>query len=260
MAARSSENTYHKMEGFRFIVDWHHRIADAVMAKHDWCKRSYLYIDLYAGPGVYVDDSNYRGDGSPLIALKILHASRKRYEALLFNNDQSEFETLRESVGVGYNADLICDDNRNVLDYLTCAQDQLGLAYFDPNTVRFDVDLGMALSQCLPRLDLLFYFSASAEKRVRLSRGVPVGEGESLSELMTRVQKDKWFVRAPFGGKFQYSFLLGTNARSIGDWKAMGWYDVDSPEGITILTKMNYTREELAGKQAPQLAFPFLFS
>jgi hypothetical protein len=259
MAANTSINTPHKMESFSKIMEWHIAITDnarGVWYRNKWLfKREYLYIDLYAGPGQYENDPYYNGAGSPIIAANALNAARMPYNAMLFNNDNGECQKLSNLMATD-NAEVINDDNQNAVNYLQCFKNQFGLAYFDPNNVLFDFDLGMKISACLPKVDLLFYLWGRVEKRERNSPNTPLGEGHYTLEKMRLLDKQYWFVHS-LCSKDQWTFLLGTNA-DIGDWQKEGWYRVDTPRGQTTLTRLNWTGHEIASGQAWQRGFDFL--
>lgn len=256
MTAKTSINTAHKMEAFHNIMCWHIIITDA--ARGSWVrnrwpfKQDYLYIDLYAGPGQY-NCQHYTGNGSPLIALQELETAQMPYKAVLFNHDTGECQTLQNALVDTPKATIINTDNQNAIDYLQCFSNQFGLAYFDPNHVHFDHTLGMSIAKCLPKVDLLFYLSGSVEKRTRNSPNTPSGEGHYLLEKMGMLGKENWYVYS-LHSKFQYTFLLGTNANP-GGWKREGWYKVDSPQGQSTLALLNWTHDEIKNGSASQLGF-----
>ena len=256
MTANTSENTARKMDAFRHIIKWHIRITDATRGSwlhNRWpFKQEYLYIDLYAGPGAY-NRRSYTGYGSPMIAINELIQACMPHKAMLFNWDKQEADTLNALLAAYDNVRVYNTDNQNAPGYLECHSRQFGLAYFDPNNVRFDHELGAKITDCLPRVDLLFYLSASTEKRIRTALDQPIGEGYSLLEKMQGLNKKNWFVYAPYS-KFQYTFLLGTNANP-SDWQRQHWYSVNSAKGITVLNVLNWTKRELTSKKAIQMGF-----
>lgn len=260
MTAKTSINTPHKMDAFRKIMAWHITITDAargVWYRNRWpFKKEYLYIDLYAGPGSY-QCKHYTGNGSPLIATNSLEKALMPYKAILFNLNDSECATLQESLNGNSKTTIINANNQNATNYLQCFKKQFGLAYFDPNHVHFDFELGQSISQCLPKVDLLFFLSGSVEKRTRKNPKTPMGEGHSTLEKMSLLNKKMWFVYA-LHSKFQYTFLLGTNAEKIKDWQKIGWYKIDTPKGQSTLTRLNWTGHEIATGQALQRGFDFL--
>jgi three-Cys-motif partner protein len=256
MTAKTSIHTAHKMEAFRKIIAWHIIITDA--ARGSWVrkrwpfKQDYIYIDLYAGPGHY-QCQDYTGNGSPLIALQELKKAMMPHMGVLFNIDADECQTLQGSLSNNQNATIINADNQAATDYLQCFNNQFGLAYFDPNHVHFDFRLGRNIAQCLPKVDLLFYLSGRYEKLTRNSPNTPKGEGHFLLEKMGMLNKENWFVYS-LHSKFQYTFLLGTNANPSG-WAKERWHKVDSPQGQTTLALLNWTNNEILSGHALQLGF-----
>jgi hypothetical protein len=242
MSAKTSEYTGTKQEDFHRILSLHTAIVKKVWNKYRWRPASYLYLDLYAGPGQY-NDEHYRGPGSPLIAIEVFRRARIGYRCHLFNNDEAECSTLRASLNGAGLTSIHCGDNRITLPGLEGNNNILGLAYLDPNNVLPDFDMADHVQDNFKRLDILFYFGAAFDKRVRTALNRPIGEGYSLLERMRRIKKDKWLVKEP-GGKQQYTFMLATNA-DIGDWKKVGWYDIDNAAGWEILNRLNYTNMEL---------------
>jgi len=258
MTANTSEHTVQKMDAFKTIMEWHIKITDAtrgVYFKKHWpFRRNYIYIDLYAGPGFY-DNEDYTGPGSPIIAKRVLDSARMPHECVLFNTDEYESDLLKHLFKDDDNVYVHNEDNCHATQYLTCYRNQFGLAYFDPNNVRFDGELAERIADCLPKVDLLFYFGATYDKRVRRSLKNPIGEGHSLMEKMILLFKKSWFVYAPYGQP-QYTFMLGTNANAKS-WKRVGWYSLDTAVGQSIFNILNYTKEEIESGKADQLGFSF---
>ena len=242
MGANTSEHTATKQADFRRIIGLQVKIVKKVWNLHDWRPPVYLYLDLYSGPGIY-NDLHYSGFGSPLIAIEVLKRARVDYRCHLFNIDNTECFQLRACLNGDSNTSVYWGDNNRELPKLGDNHNVLGLAYLDPNNVLPDFDMADKVQRKFKRLDLLFYFGAAFDKRVRCAFDRPIGEGYSLVERMSRLDKKKWIVKEPTG-KQQYTFLLATNA-DIGDWKKQGWHDIESHSGWEILRRLNYTATEL---------------
>jgi hypothetical protein len=250
LGAATSEYTGTKQTEFRRIFSFHTMIVRKIWDKYDWArknnKNTYMYLDLFAGPGKYLNDKNYQGDGSPVIAVKHLQKIGIKYEVHLFNEYEKECDQLENIFSENRRVKIHRGDNIKTIKYLYHPGWILGLAYFDPNNVRVETDLACDVVNRFKQLDILYYFGAAYDKRVDRALGPPVGEGGSLIEKMKMLNKDKWFVREPIGNQ-QYSFLLGTNG-NFSDWKRAGWFDINSDSGNDILEKLNYTNKERQGR------------
>lgn len=264
-----SRNTYIKQMSLREIVRKHMDIVKAIHnKKYSWVNNNiYLYLDIFAGCGSYADF-----EGSPLIVLQEASKTKSgfRINAHFCERGESEYYQLLSCCKAFTNTFLV--ENFNDLGpghrifadklgeiYLYNQDNTLwiprfidsvpkdsgeiyGLIYSDPNNhaASFNEVADLANIKALKRMDILFHFPATTLKRVR--GGNP--EIARFKDQLRKVQKKYWFIREPFG-PFQWTFALGTNWDSFPEFKALGFYPVNSDEGCLIFNKLDCTVNEL---------------
>lgn len=211
----------------------------------------YLFWDLNAGPGRYVDGAR----GSPLRALEAAAELGVALEAGLFECDPATVNRLRGVLGEArthWTADPICrvvpgDHHATVPDVLSRLGEHVterayGLVYSDSNGERVDVALLRQIAEpwVLQRLDFLVYVSATAYKR---RRGANLKEVGYLADDLVALGKPYVWIREP-RGQWQWTFVLASATDRLSVPPAVGFHRLDSPEGHSILDYLNISRRE----------------
>ena len=270
-SAGFSDHTPIKQYVFAKFMQMHVTIVASIMERYPHLTdHFYLYIDLYAGPGI--SDNVHRQRGSALLALDTLRGAglwshveliEQNHETakLLARHLAETFETLEDFVPTTEEwqfmhgldpcgGSLWCADNARVLPLLfdrwaghLALDTQFGLIYADPNgTPCFDL-LRLCATQ-LPKTDILLHMSANNLKRQRLSTKHPFDQ--TLIAILQTINKQYWLIQDPGeGNRDQWTFLFGTNWRDVKEWRAQGFYRLDTPRGQAILHRLTYTKEEL---------------
>jgi len=177
--------------------------------------------------------------------LNILDRHCIPHEAGLINHDEHEIDSLRGVIKK--RASIFHMDNMTFSSKLKKRKQQYGLAYFDNDNLRFCHELAKTITACRPKIDLLFYFGATNDKRVQKANG----ESQTLINKMTDIGKDVWLIKEPVS-RMQRTFLLGTNGK-FGSWKKEGWHLVSTDSGFDILERMNLTKKEYTEKYGRQM-------
>lgn len=249
----SSAETEQKQEHFRYILRVHLGIVKAILGKK-WARYKvsplYHYLDLTAGPGDCTNlqgHGNYSGPGSPLIFLDEVTKREMGYRAILFEKSDVSVGRLRT----------LCRDNGSVEvvhgtyqqrlpDYMTVNGGRLkyGLVYLDPSGNLPDLD-ALSIMGALAEwntVDVLLYLAATTMKRVL--NAFPDKHQKRFGDYLGVVRKKHWIIREPHTA-FQWTFCIGTNWEAFPKFKRMGFYHIESPEGASILERLNKTEREL---------------
>lgn len=242
-----SEYTPIKLAHFRQILETHIAITSAVIKKNKYWNQQYLYIDATAGPGYYPNYSQLH-KGSPLIFAECVGKRDLPYAACLIEEDANHLRTLMSNVPTGFQFDPHHGRYEDIIPIIMDHEDkyQLGLLYIDPNNVMPNIDIIKHVSDNRPRMEILVYLSASALKRTN-------------KHLIDYIQSGKksWLIRQGFG-KWQYTFLLGTNSPDKifrNKFETIEMFSVDTPKGQERFEHMQYTKKQR--EKLHQLSFPF---
>lgn len=249
-----SEYTKIKQEHFERLLRANIAIAEACIKKHSsvWAKKDYVYIDLNAGPGIYLnEDTNQFTKGSPLIFMDIAkrHPTVK-FKGYFIENRECAFESLENNlkkIPQNCQIELFCEDHALVLPalYGKFPYGTFGLIYSDDNGNVPPFDLLYEWTKhpkINTHIDILINIAATTIKRTRMS---PIcSNKEYLTNLLNKLEKKEWRIREP-EGKHQWSFLLGCNWFQYPEDVRMNFFDTKSARGSEILERLNYTAKEL---------------
>ena len=107
-----------------------------------------------------------------------------------------------------------------------------GLLYHDPNGCINEKMLSNFFRKNETKhLDCLINCSATAIKRNYFSN-------KSLLIRLKEINKERWLIRKPIG-RWQWTFIIGTNWNAFPDLKKLGFYYLDSEEGQLIFSRLN---------------------
>jgi three-Cys-motif partner protein len=264
-----SDYTRLKQDILGVFLNVHTKIVKGITERFGWADNQYLYLDLNAGPGVYGDI-----EGSPIVFIKTARRNKLKFRAILTEKEIVHCNSLidrLDCLSEGNIFDIACqmipysnvvgscvgrgdvvvvcnEDNENTIKSMKTfysekdVKSPFGLIYMDPNgcQVRFG-ELKDLLSQSkLSRLDLLINLSASAIKRNRHNDSV-----KSIMDSISGIKKKHWLIRKPYG-KWQWTFLLGTNWVNFPELEKIDFVSMDSEKGRQYINKVNYSAEELS--------------
>lgn len=226
-----SEQTFDKQVGLAAVLGQHIQIVKRVLDKYPNFPQTYQYIDLYAGSGKNQEENC---DGSPVIFLKSIYG-RLDYYGHFIDLEPGNTLFLRAATSFTNSHTIYTGDNKEITPKIITriTGKSYGLVYADPNGVP-DFDLLALVSEKLPKMDVLIRYPATAAKR----------NGRSLISELNKVKKGTWIIQKPVG-KWQWTFLFGTNYSDYKAWKKFGFYRLDEPEGKNIFEKVVYTKKEL---------------
>jgi hypothetical protein len=242
-----SAETEPKEYDFRGILNMHVPVCKGIISRSEWAHRSYLYVDLYAGPGHLRVPSGRIIDGSPLIARDVLTRHGLPYHAVHFEQDADTAARLGEALWVPASLLDIPDPGSSPVITASCQEgfpawlavngaqrNRFGLVYADPIRDEIPVALFNSAAARLPRVDLLSYVSATQYKRRGRVR---------LAEHVRAVGKKHALIRAP-REKWQFTFILWSDWGELPEWNQRGFYRLDSERGRQILDQLNLTARE----------------
>lgn len=245
-----SDYTSTKQQHFAMVVQTHLRVAKGIFQKNksknyqNWIQPQYLYVDFYAGSGVNHDNVL----GSPVIfmnqARKVgvsnipIFIEENEYTAQQLNIELRKRGATNFEVVTGNNQDHIRAMINN-----PPASKQIGLAYLDPNGIP-DFSLIKELSEVkqYEKFDFLINCPATAIKR---AKGVKTCKQEkNLIEELVSINKSYWIIREPIG-RWQWTFLIGTNWNAFPNFKNLGFWPLSSPQGRRIAMNLSYSSSEI---------------
>lgn len=167
-----------------------------------------------------------------------IEQSQQWYNQLLSNIDFKRYSITRDDILVFHG------DHNEVLPklYTKSKLQRFGLIYNDPSGTLPSFEVLSDFARFFPKVDILIYVSAANIKRMRKS--TRVNHELTLTECTISIGKRHWLIREPIG-RHQWTFLLGTNWKNFPKYKKIGFYHTLSQQGGKIITKLNYTSEEL---------------
>lgn len=261
-----SAETEPKEADFRGILRMHIPICKGIIGRYG--SGSYLYVDLYAGPGCLQHEGR-EFSGSPLIARDELSHAALPYEAVHFERNPETAATLAEALYVPTSLlDCPNPDTSPIrqephesgfprwLEENGLQPNRYGLVYADPINDEIPLDSLNKAARYLPKVDLLSYVSATQYKRRRGQDIKRNGYSDKplLSEHIKAVSKRYALIRKPRAA-WQFTFVLWSNWVDLPDWNRRGFYRLDSTEGQQILDQLDLNKDEHKAKANTPLPF-----
>jgi len=254
------EYTGIKIEHLSKILAMHMAITQAVIKKHpSYFESKYHYIDLTAGKGKTPDGN----PGSPIIFLDKASDSKFTisFYADLIEREEQNVSELKEAVfahpmnsSKQGKITFHNNDYEVTIPKLLVAKNeaQLGLVYVDPTGTKDlpDIDTLALLSSMRPKMEILFYISATSVKRQFQQTN------KFLADYLTATGKQHWLIRKPFkGDNHQWTFLLGSNSDLFKPYRSIQryFYILDSPEGQQVFEKMNLSEDQRFEQKQPRM-------
>ena len=265
-----SAETESKEEDFRGLLKMHVDICKSIIRGNRWAAPSYLYVDLYAGPG----DLEFQGHefpGSPVIAREILTRAGMKHEAVHFEQDIDVAGQLMERLWLPQSLTDTWSDEAELAEvHAESCQigfprwlgrrgrqpNRFGIVYADPIDDEIPHELLNRAADIIPRVDLLSYVAANQYKRRRggdLSRQGYTNR-PLLSDHVNAVDKKFALIRKPRGAN-QYTFILWSNWGNLPDWRRRGFHRLDSEIGAQIMDELDLTQKQYKEKVNTPLPF-----
>jgi hypothetical protein len=246
-----SKFTQEKCNVFGGMMDIHTSVVKGILSRGG-CEPFYHYIDLNAGPGIYVDDQNRPVVGSPIIARLYLINKNIPYKMYLIEKDISIYDQLSEHMPTSAVPDkseqyIYASDCNIVTPEIRFQEENSichGMVYADSSGQIPPFDLFKKLSY-MPRygrVDFMMTYAATSHKRQIKATACPANE--RLPELLSKIKKKFWLIREPTG-KHQWTFLIGTNWANFPCWNKKGFYGITTKRGQEIYRTIWMTKGEL---------------
>lgn len=245
-----SEATINKQNGLARIIEQHLAICGKIFAKYPRAPQVYYYIDTNSGCGWNPDIDC---PGSPIIFLAHATAREIDYRAHFIDIEPGNAQGLRAGMELlkETRSTVHQGDNRRWLRPVLrqIPEGSHGLLYHDPNGLP-DLEL-LAMASQMPqmhKIDILIRCAGTTIKRTKQFTE------RRLTDILASINKQYWIIRElDSGDKWQWTFLFGLNWNGLRAWRSQGFHYIDSVKGQAILTKLNYTTEEIATWQQPTL-------
>ena len=240
-----SDYTKVKQHHFSVIVSTFLTAAKGMLTRNRGDHEQYfLYVDLYAGSGENMDNV----PGSPII----FHEAAKKAQIctlpiLVEENEYSVKQLQDKLFSVGANYFKIKNTNNEDFVEMMIKQpvrkSTYGLVYLDPNGIpNFELLRRLSEVRQYYKLDFLINCPATAIKRA--IGNVKCKQQSRLFEELKTIKKTNWMIREPIG-KWQWTFIIGTNWNDPPQFKKHKFWPIDSAEGQKIVKYLSYNKQEL---------------
>ena len=229
-----SFHTNSKQSHFEYFLRTHFCISKAIIKRNHWINNEYFYADIFAGDG-----GEETLAGSPVIFDNVNREHDITKNPIFIESNPGTVIRLEDHIPYK----VICDRNENVLPHLPLKKNMVGLMYVDPNgDPPFDLIRQFYQRPGSEMVDLLVYFSGTTIKRALKS---PIAKRNlCLKDNISNLPKKHWLIRGA-KGKFQWSFLMGTNWIDFPKMNKIDFHKIDSDEGQYTLNKLNHTAQEI---------------
>jgi hypothetical protein len=253
----TSAATLAKWNAFAYLMTVHsHMVREIFAATPRDVVPAYIYLDLYAGPGLYEvrHDPDLAGQlGSPLIAIRRLQASGIDFAPYLADADPAICDLLRSSLVRDGHGEYVSRVFKACcalsIDRLLCwhtTRNKYGLAFIDPNGTPdwVAIDL-LARSDQWYNVDLLININATGHKRVK-GRFKDLGFLSPTQYLRRLRKRYIWLWTPDESDSWQFTLAYCTN-RKCPEFKRHTFHGIDSDRGREIARMIDLpVRERVA--------------
>ena len=244
-----SDYTKVKQHHFSVIANTLLNVSKGVFQKYPGIYEGYyLYVDLYAGSG----DNTDNVPGSPIVFLESAKNAKVCTLPIFVEENEYSAKQLQDKLfSIGANHFKVKNINNKQLVEMMIQEPPRkkihGLVYLDPNGIP-DFDLLSRLSKVgqYSKVDFLINCPATAIKRAIGSKKCK--QKSRLFEELETINKKNWIIREPIG-KWQWTFIIGTNWDAFPKFKKHCFWPMDSDEGKKIINKLSYNAQELASME-----------
>jgi hypothetical protein len=261
----TSRVTMAKWDAFAYLMAVHiNMVKEIFAATPREVVPAYVYLDLYAGPGLYEmrHDADLAGRfGSPLIAVRRLKAAGIEFAPYFADSDPAVCDLLRtsllrdghgEHVGRVFKACCALSVDRLLCWHTT--RNKYGLAFVDPNGHPDweAIDL-LARSDQWYNVDLLINVNATGHKRCKgRFKNLYKGRGFlSPTEYLRGLRKRYIWLWAPDeSDSWQFTLAYCTN-RKAPEFRKYTFHGIDSARGREIARLIDFPARERAGIVVP---------
>lgn len=246
-----SKFTHEKASVFSGMMDIHTTIVKGILGRGK-CEPFYHYIDLNAGPGVYLDDQNRPVVGSPITARLYLISKKIPYKMYLIDKDPLVYKQLERHMASAYipkgSKHFLYSQDCNAITPSIRFQESHpvchGMVYADPSgqIPPFNLFRSLSYIRQYSRIDFMMTYAATSHKRQIKAKACSATE--RLPGLLSKIKKKFWLIREPTG-KHQWTFLIGTNWADFPRWNKKGFYGITTKRGQKIYRTIWMTKSEL---------------
>lgn len=232
-----TDNETLKRSHFGGLLKLHLDICKAKSANHP-----YLYIDMNA----------FDGTGSPRMFHDAAEKRGMNYRAYFLERERSCVGMMNLAYGDDPRVTILPGDHAMTAplaleDYCDSLHRYpfLGMVYHDPQgCMSTETLVTLSRNWKLRKVDFVIHVLATSPKRI-------AGE-ERVIDAIRRIKKKYWLIREP-SGKWQFTFLIGTNWANFPAWKKAKFAPINSEEGQSYADKLNFTTEERRYRNQPPL-------
>ena len=165
------------------------------------------------------------------------------YTAHFIEQNASGYADLNNLLAGHDNAHCHLGDHEEILPNLLSelgSKPCYGMVYSDPNGLPpFELLRSISFLPTMKFIDILIHVGATTVKRLLFKHEM------HLSDYLRPFNKKTWLVQDP-EGKWQWSFLLGTNWEGFPKYSKERFYRIESEDGRRIFKKLDMTNEERA--------------
>lgn len=249
--------TEKKLEHFSKILEMHFAITKAVISKNaNIFKPYYHYVELTSGKGF----TPIGKPGSPIIFFETAHKNFNdiNFFADFIDCDKKNIRELIKSIddlsqerGWGQNnCNFHCNKYQEVIPSLFAEKStEFGLIFVDHSGDLPDISTIQFIADQRPKMEVLLYLSSTNIKRTVQYTGL------RFINFINSIGKTHWLVRKPINhDRHKWTFILGSNAKNLfTDYKSIGFYQIESKVGKSILERINFTEREQFEAKQPRL-------
>lgn len=217
---------------------------------------TYFHFDIHAGSG-YNEAAGCIG--SPLTFINCMEdIGIAKYHAGFCDRDESAVKTLLSRVDSNPNCFVHHGDNASYIEmipsiieaYRDRPKYAIGSLLCDPNGCNIPIERLAWLNAVCPKIDTIIHYNATQSKRE--AHGIK-SDTPKLFDVVEGIGKTHWLIRRP-SGMHQFTLLIGRNHK-FGDYKAQGFYHLDSSEGQDIARRCHLSKEQYLSESG-QIGLP----
>ena len=247
-----SDTTPIKIACLEKILGMHLAVTQAVLNKYPRYPRLYRYVDLTAGKGCTPDGTK----GSPIVFLEQADLDNFEipYRADFVDRNGRNLQELESVVRTGKwkSHDLFFHHGnyqQKVIGlFPTLDKYEFGLVYIDPSGDLPDFETLRYIAELRPRIEILIHLASTNVKRLHQYTH------KFLADYMGNIAKDYWLISTPVSwDRHKWIFLLASNTDIFKNYKAIGFYRLDSETGRELFTRANLTEKQQIERVQPPL-------